>query len=59
MPMLDIKETEVKVTEETVTYTLTNAKKPSSHERSWIPAHLPRIEKVIAPNFDTNGYVKK
>ena len=56
--MLDIKEIEVKVTEETVTYTRTNVKKPPSRERSWIPAHLPRVDKVIAPDFDTSGYVK-
>ena len=47
-----------KVTQETVTYTRDKIKKPASHGRNEIPAHLPRFNKNIDPDFDTSGYVK-
>lgn len=47
-----------KVTQETVSYTRDKIKKPASHGRNEIPAHLPRFNKNIDPDFDTSGYVK-
>lgn len=55
---LDIQSQPVELTQETVTYTRTKVKKATPHGRDEIPAHLPRVDKRIEPDFDTTGYVK-
>jgi transposase len=55
---LDIQKTEVQVTKETITYDRTVVKKKTPHGREEIPAHLPRVDKFINPDFDTSGYEK-
>jgi transposase len=55
---LDVVKQDDEVSHETVTYTRTKVKKNTPHGRDDIPAHLPRIQKNIEPDFDTTGYVK-
>jgi transposase len=56
---LDVTKTEVEVKTETVTYERTTVKKnPPPEKEDGFPAHLPRVNKVIEPDFDTSGYVK-
>jgi transposase len=55
---LNVPKKEIEVSQETVTYTRDKVKKHTPHGRDEIPAHLPRIDKKIEPDFDTSGYVK-
>jgi transposase len=56
---LDIQKKEVEVTTETVTYDRLVVKtKEPPQKREGFPAHLPRVDKVIKPDFDTTGYEK-
>lgn len=56
---LDIQKNEVETTTEMVTYQRTKIKKKEPVQKEvGLPAHLPRVDKVIEPDFDTGGYVK-
>ena len=55
---LGVPKQNVEVTQETVAYTRDKIKKHTPHGRDDIPAHLPRFDKNIDPDFDTSGYVK-
>jgi transposase len=55
---LDVPIQDVEGVLETVTYNRTKVKKNTPHGRDEIPAHIPRIDKKIEPDFDTSGYVK-
>jgi transposase len=56
---LDVEERPVKVKVEKVEYTRTKAEKQNKHQgRLPLPAHLPRVEKVIEPEVSTEGMKK-
>jgi len=56
---LDIPKADVEAKTETVTYTRTTVSKKAPPEKDiGFPSHLRRVDKVIEPDFDTNGYVK-
>jgi transposase len=56
---LDVPKAEVEVKTETVTYERTKVtKKAPPAKEIGFPAHLPRVDKVIEPDFDTSGYEK-
>jgi len=55
---LDVTKQNVETAKETITYTRNKVKKHTPHGRDEIPAHLPRVDKNIDPDFDTTGYVK-
>jgi transposase len=56
---LDVQKADGEVTTETVTYDRTKVKKTVSPEKeAGFPAHLPRVDNLIEPDFDTSGYVK-
>ncbi len=56
---LDVPKIDVEVKTETVTYDRTTVKKKASPEKEdGFPAHLRRIDKVIEPGFNTDGYIK-
>jgi transposase len=56
---LDVPKAEIEVKTETVNYERTKVtKKAPPAKEIGFPAHLPRVDKVIEPDFDTSGYVK-
>lgn len=55
---LDVSKQVAEAAQETITYTRNKTKKITPHGRDEIPAHLPRVEKHIGLDFDTNQFVK-
>lgn len=55
---LDVPKQDREVTKETITFTRSKTKKHTPHGRNEIPAHLPRVDKIIDPDFDTTGCEK-